>query len=35
MGKSIGLMLFQKGEPADALKEAVDKSNAALQVPGQ
>jgi multiple sugar transport system substrate-binding protein len=34
MGKAIGEMLFQKGEPADALKEAVDKSNAALRVPG-
>jgi len=34
MGKAIGLMLFQKAEPADALQDAVDKSNAALRVPG-
>jgi multiple sugar transport system substrate-binding protein len=34
MGKAIGLMLFQKAQPADALKDAVDKSNAALRVPG-
>jgi len=34
MGKAIGEMLFQKGQPADALQEAVDKSNAALKVPG-
>ena len=34
MGKAIGLMLFQKAQPADALQEAVDKSNAALKVPG-
>ena len=35
MGKAIGLMLFNKAEPADALQDAVDKSNAALRVPGQ
>ena len=34
MGKAIGLMLFNKAEPADALADAVDKSNAALKVPG-
>ena len=34
MGKAIGLMLFNKAEPAAALSDAVDKSNAALKVPG-
>jgi multiple sugar transport system substrate-binding protein len=34
MGKAIGLMLFGKGQPADALSDAVDQSNAKLRVPG-
>jgi multiple sugar transport system substrate-binding protein len=34
MGKAVGLMLFGKAEPADALKDAVERSNAKLRVPG-
>ena len=34
MGKAVGLMLFGKAEPADALADAVDQSNAKLSVPG-
>jgi multiple sugar transport system substrate-binding protein len=35
MGKAIGLMLFRKGEPASALADAVEQSNAKLRVPGR
>jgi multiple sugar transport system substrate-binding protein len=34
MGKAIGLMLFGEAEPADALADAVEKSNSELRVPG-
>jgi multiple sugar transport system substrate-binding protein len=34
MGKAIGLMLFGKAEPADALRDTVERSNAKLRVPG-
>lgn len=34
MGKAVGLMLFDKAEPADALGDAVERSNSRLAVPG-
>jgi multiple sugar transport system substrate-binding protein len=34
MGKAIGLMLFDKAEPPEALADAVERSNAKLRVPG-